>query len=60
MNFISVFISEAYNVFWIFFLSGLVMMGLGIAMHSVDLGVFIAEKIKSYKQKKVVKSANKK
>jgi|APSaa5957512535_1039671.scaffolds.fasta_scaffold03606_2 hypothetical protein len=59
MNFISVFISEASKVFWIFFLSGLVIIGLGITMHSVDLGVFIAEKIKNRKQK-VVKIIDKK
>lgn len=58
MNFVSVFISEAYNVFWIFFISGIVLICLGIAMHSVRLGVFIAEKIKN-RNKKVIKKVDK-
>jgi len=54
VQFISVFISEARTVFLIFFISGLILIGLGIALHFVKAGFSIAEWIK---KKRGMKSA---
>jgi len=51
IQFISVFISEARTVFLIFFISGLILIGLGFALHGVKAGFSLAEWIKERKGK---------
>jgi len=51
IQFISVFISEARTVFLIFFMSGLILIGLGFVLHGVKAGFSLAEWIKARKEK---------
>lgn len=50
IRFVSVFISEARTIFLIFFLSGLILIGLGVVLHFVKAGFSLAEWIKNRQQ----------
>lgn len=56
-QFLILFISKAHTVFWWTLIPGIVILGAGIGLHFVNLGNFVAEKLK--KTSKKVKEAEK-
>ena len=52
LGFVTLFISQAPNVFWVMFISGVVILGIGILIHFFHLGTKLAEKINKMKEEK--------